>query len=57
MALRALGRLRVTRRTCGAGKEVITSGTDGGGELRPRGRDAMAAARLRPMWLRAEACH
>lgn len=50
MALRALGRLRVTRRTCGAGKEVITSGTDGGGELRPLGRDAMAVVRLMPTW-------
>lgn len=57
MALRAFGRLRVTRRTCGAGNDVITSGTDGGGELRPLGRDAMAAVRLVRMWLRAEVCH
>lgn len=44
MAFRDVGRLSVTRRMWGAGKEVMTSGTDGGGEVRPLGKEDMVGA-------------
>ena len=41
IAFRDEGRLSVTRRMWGEGKEVRTSGMDGGEEVRPLGREDM----------------
>lgn len=44
IAFRDVGRLSVTSRIRGEGKEVRTSGTDGGGDVRPCGREDIVGA-------------
>lgn len=44
-ALSCLGRLRVTRRIWGVGKVTCVCGTEGGGEVRPEGRDILRVVR------------